>query len=134
MFAVLVSVLQLFAVANAFVRSLQARFLVGAAAAVLRALLIVGGTGAVLFARTIAAPGAGAPIPLPAAALGLVAAVGGPVVSFATLWLAHRRKRDAPAAQEEALGIPFRAWLPVALFDAAFVAINVLARMMSDPI
>jgi hypothetical protein len=36
-----------------------------------------------------------------------------------------------PAGPEERLSRPFDAWLPVALFDAAFVAINVFIHVMS---
>ena len=37
----------------------------------------------------------------------------GPVVMGVVLWVAHRRCRDVPAAEEERLSRPFIAWLPV---------------------
>ncbi len=69
------------------------------------------------------------PAPATATVMALAATVLGPVVSFAVLGIAHRRKKDVPAAQEERLGRPFNAWLPVALLDAAFLMINLLATV-----
>lgn len=133
MFAVIVSVVQLFAVVNAFVRSVQERFIVGVACGCLRALLLVAGGVGALWARSVRAPGMEAPVPPSAAtSIALAAVVLGPIVSFAALWLAHRRKKDAPAAEEERLGRPFGAWLPVALFDAAAVAINVFGWVIAN--
>src|SRR5689334_11874751 len=126
MFAVFISVLQLIAVVNAFIRSLQERFVVGIVGALARgALLVAGAIGAV---AALSAPSVAA-----GASMALAAIILGPLISFATIWFAHRRKRDVPAAEEELRGRPFKAWLPVALFDAAFVAINILATVISNP-
>jgi hypothetical protein len=133
MLGVLVSVLQLFAVINAFVRSLRDRFIAGVAGGLVRALLLVAGTAAALWIRATAVSGSGAPVPAAPAAMALAATILGPLVAFAALWLAHLRKKDASAAEEERLGRPFTAWLPVALFDAAFVAMNVFASVISNP-
>jgi hypothetical protein len=133
MFGVIVSILQLAAVINALVRSLQARFIVGIASGCVRALLLVAGAFGALWARSVGASVTEARVPVLATSMALAATVLGPMVSFATLWLAHRRKKDAPAAEEERLGRPFTAWLPVALFDATFVAINVFASVIANP-
>jgi hypothetical protein len=82
MLGVFVSVLQLVAVANAFLRSAQARFIAGAGAAILRALLIVAGIAGVLWARTVHAPGTETATPGGAALLAAAATFLGPVVSF----------------------------------------------------
>jgi hypothetical protein len=117
MFGVIVSVVQLIAVVNAFVRSVQERFIVGIACGSIRALLLVASAFGALSAR-------------PSLALAGVAL--GPIVSFAALYIAYRRKKDAPAAQEERLGRPFVAWLPVTLFDAASIAINLFGWVIAS--
>lgn len=134
MVGIFVSVLQVIAIVNALVRSLQSRFAAGIVAAIVRGLLLaIVVVSALSRTPNVQAPGTDAPVPTQMSWAVLVAAVVGPIVSFAALWLAYRRKRDAPAAQEEVVGRPFTAWLPVALFDAAFVAINVFATVISNP-
>jgi uncharacterized membrane protein len=132
MFGVFVSVLQFAAIVNAFVRSLRERFVLGAIGAVVRAVLLLGGAIGVVLVRFVHFPGSDVPAPAGPTFMALVAAVLGPIVSFVVLWVAHRRKRDVSAAQEERVSRPFNAWLPVALFDAAFVAINGFAWLVAN--
>jgi hypothetical protein len=62
-----------------------------------------------------------------AASAMIVGAVGGPVVSFGVLAVAHIRSRNVPMAEEERLGRPFMLWLPVGVFDAIYVALQLCA-------
>lgn len=131
MLVVFVSILQLAAIANAFVRFVRDRFVVGTLGALVRALLLVVGALGDLSVRAVTFPGSDVPAPPGPLLIALAAAVLGPLLSFALLWVAHRRRQDVPAADEERLARPFMAWLPVALFDAAFVVINVCAWVVS---
>lgn len=127
MFGVFVSVLQLAAIVNAFIRCVQERFFLGWIGAIVRGVLLIAGAIGVVLVRIVHFPGSDVPAPATPAFVALAATVLGPIMSFVVLWLAHRRKRDVPAADEQRLSRPFMAWLPVALFDAAFVAINLFA-------
>jgi len=131
MFGVFVSVLQLAAIVNAFVRSMRERFLLGTIGAVVRAVLLLAGAIGVVLVRFVHFPGSDVSAPVGPTFVALAATVLGPILSFVVLWVAHRRKRDVPAAEEERLSRPFMAWLPVALFDAAFVFINLFAWVMT---
>ena len=131
MVGVFVSVLQFVAIVNAFIRSWRERFLAGTIGAIARALLVVAGAIGFVWSRATRFPGSANPGPTAASVMVLAAAVLGPIVSFTALWLAHRRRKDVPAAEEERLSPPFNAWLPVALFDAAFVAIQGLALLVA---
>ena len=130
-FAVFISVLQLAAIVNAFFRSVSERFTLGIVGALVRAGLLAAGAIAAVLVRSVRYPGSDVPVPSVPGLFVLVGTVLGPMVSFFVLWMAYRRKADAPAAQEERASRPFGAWLPVALFDGAFVAINVFALLMS---
>ena len=132
-FSIFVALLQLAVTVNAFVRSRKERFPVGAFAAVARIILLVGGVISGVRLSFASMASVGAPPPRIPELVAWVAMVGGPLLPFGTLWLAGRRKRNASFADEERLGRPFDAWLPVALFDAAFVVMNVLVRLMADP-
>jgi hypothetical protein len=100
---------------------------------------VLGAVARLAFAALLAAAMVTSPLALipglnkPALASGVaalatvVAAIGGPMTSFAVLALAHRRTRDAIAADEERLGRPFMLWLPVASFDAVSVVLQVFA-------
>jgi hypothetical protein len=132
MFVVFGSVLQLLALVNAFIRSLKERFVVGTVGALVRAALLLSGVIGAVWSRFVHFPGSDVAAPATASLMALGATVLGPVVSFAVLWIAYRRKKDVPAAHEERLGRPFNAWLPVALLDAAFVLINVLATVFTS--
>ena len=135
-FAIFIGTLQLAVTVNAFVRSLKERFSVGWIGAIARAILLIAGGAASLrlsFASMAPTTVAGSPDMMRLARVSLISTVCGPALSFGVLWLAHRRKRHAPLVDEERLGRPFDAWLPVALFDAAFVVMSVFARLMADP-
>jgi hypothetical protein len=128
-FGLFITIVHFAVTVNAFVRSLRERFVFGTLGALVRGALMIIGTvvGIRLLLADSASPPAGP------ALVALITAVVGPIVSFAVLWVAHRRTRNVPAAQEERLGRPFNAWLPVALIDAAWVAIGLLARAISNP-
>lgn len=129
MFGILISIVHLLVTLNALVRSFSSRFWVGAIAGVLRAVLMVVG---IIVGFRLSFPGSEGPPPGPAL-IALVVAVLGPVVSFGTLFVAHWRASNVPARDEERMGRPFMAWLPVALLDAAFVVIAIVARVISNP-
>lgn len=124
-FGVGITLLELAAILRALFVCFKERFSFGGVAAVARLVLLVVGVIAyfVVLARSGAAPEAQAS---PPQAIVLVAALwGGPLTSFVTLWQASRRAHDVPAAQEEQLGRPFDAWLPVALIDAVWIVIQI---------
>jgi len=127
------SLLQFIAIVNAFLRSWRERFVLGTIGAVLRALLSIAGAVGAVWERLVRFPGSDVPAPLGASVIVLLAAALGPLLSFVVLWSAHRRRKDAPMLEEERLSRPFNAWLPVALFDVAFVAINGFAYLISKP-
>jgi hypothetical protein len=131
MFGAFVSVLQLATIGNAFVRCLRERFLLGTIGALARGALLVAAAIGVVMVRFVHFPGSDVPAPVGPTFVALAATVLGPILSFVVLWFAHRQRRDVPAAQEERLGRPFMAWLPVALFDAVFVLINLFAWVMT---
>lgn len=56
-----------------------------------------------------------------------------PLVSFVTIWKAHQRTQDAPAADEERASRPFDAWLPIAIVDAIMVVIVVATLLLLRP-
>lgn len=118
------SLLQLLAIVRAVWVSVRERWWFGVAAGAARVMLFVAAVFAIVegkgarFANVDARPS-------PAAAIAVIAsAVLAPIVSSATLGLAYRRYAGVRAADEERLRRPFDAWLPVTLFDAVFVAIN----------
>ena len=129
MFGVFASFLQLAATVNAFLRCLQNKFVLGAVGALVRVALLLAGAASLFVVKAQQAGGTSASGGI--TLLALVATVGGPLVSFVVLAIAYRRMRGLSAAQEEEASRPFRAWLPVALFDAAFVAINFFAWFMT---
>jgi hypothetical protein len=121
------AIVELAAIVNAFFRSVAERFLVGAIGGAVRVLcLLVAGVGSVRFAFHHMAA-SNTPLPAVEALAVLIGTILGPIVTFVVLWVAHRRRKDAPAAEEEQLARPFDAWFPVGLLDAGFVLINVLA-------
>jgi hypothetical protein len=133
-FGVFVSVIQLAAIVNAFARSLRARYILGAVAAVAavaRGVLLISGAVAALLVRRVTFPGSDVPAPAGPMLVALVATIAGPLVSFAMLGIAYRRMRNLPAAEEQRASRPFGAWLPVALLDAAFLVINGFALYMA---
>jgi len=126
------SLLQLALLVRALVRCIAERYSVGAIGAVARLSLLVGGVGGVAMSYFASATGSGRPSPA-LSLMTIAAVVLGPIVSFTVLWMAHRRRANVPAAQEERLGRPFDVWLPVALLDAAYVAITVFVNVMANP-
>jgi hypothetical protein len=133
MIVVFASVVQLAVIVNALVGSLRERFVLGAGGAILRALLLISGAVGAVWERSVRFPGSEVPTPLGASVLLVAAVVLGPLVSFVVTWIARRRAKDALPLDEEPLTRPFNAWLPVALIDAAYVVITVLAYWISDP-
>ena len=131
MFAVFVSALQLATIVNAFARCVRERFLLGAIGALVRGILLVGGAIGGLAVSFVRVSGSDVPPPAGPLFAAFAATVLGPIVSAVVLWVAHRRRRDVPASEEDRLSRPFMAWLPVALFDAAFVFINLFAWVMT---
>ncbi len=134
MFGVFVSVLQLATIVNAFARSIRERFLLGTLGALGRGVLLVAAAIGVIWVRFVHFPGSDVPAPAGPTLVALAATVLGPILSFVVLWVAHRRRRDVPAAEEERLSRPFMAWLPVALFDAALVFAQVFAWVMTKDV
>jgi hypothetical protein len=129
---VFISVLQFAAVVNALIKSMTGRFMLGTVGAALRAVLLLIGAGGAVWSRFVHYPGSAVPAPALASLMVLAAAVLGPVISAVVLWVAHRRSRDVPMADEERLRGPFNAWLPVGLFDAVFVVVNVLGLVFAS--
>lgn len=114
-------------VLNASVRSVVERFILGSVGGVLRAVLL-GVVTVNAFKASLAVSSGPAPTP----AYGLLAAlVLGPIVSFVVLFVAYRRMRDVPAAQENRASRVFKAWLGVSILDAMFVVIAVAASAIS---
>jgi hypothetical protein len=132
MFGVLVSVIQFATVVNAFIKSLGERFMLGTIGAPVRAVLLILGAAGAVWSRFVSYPGSEIPPPALASFMALASVVLGPIVTAVVLWVAHRRCKDVPAAEEEHLSRPFNAWLPVGLFDAVFVIINVFGLVMAS--
>jgi hypothetical protein len=133
MIVVFVSVIQFAVIVNAFLRSWRERFMLGVGGSILRALLLLSGAVGTVWERFVRFPGSDVPSPIGASVLVLAAVVLGPIVSFVVLWIAHRRRRGVPMLEEERLSRPFNAWLPVALFDTAYVVISAFGVWISSP-
>jgi hypothetical protein len=112
---------------RALIGSARERFAVGTAGGVLRLAFMVLLVLAMFSSPLSLVPG----LHQPAIASGwagvgtVVAAVGGPLVSFGVLVVAHLRTRNVPMAEEERIGRPFNLWLPVGVFDAIYVALQI---------
>ncbi len=105
------SLMVLLAVGRALVGSVGERFAPGIVGAVARLV-------ALAFAVRSAV--------VPSIVGGAIGAVAGPAVSLGMLAVCYARSRNAPAADEERLGRPFALWLPVALLDLGWVAVQLL--------
>ena len=128
MVGLFLSIAHLFLALYAIVRSTVAHFWLGTIAGALRAVLIA--VGAVVGLRLGFLGGADPPVGL--ARLALVIGVVGPVLSFATVFIAYRRMSNVPAREEEAALRPFMAWLPVAIVDAIFVVLAIMAGALAS--
>jgi multisubunit Na+/H+ antiporter MnhC subunit len=131
-FGIFVSVIQFATIVNAFIKSLGERFTLGAIGALVRAALLILGSAGAVWSRFVSYPGSDIPAPALASFMVMTAVVLGPMLTGMVLWVAYRRCKDVPAAEEERLGRPFNAWLPVGLFDAVFVVISVFGLIMAS--
>ncbi len=123
MIGILVAIVHVSLVLNASVRSVLERFVLGSAGGVLRVVLL-----GVVTVGTVKASFAASDAPAPSPAYGLLAAlVLGPMISFVVLFMAYRRMRDVPAAQEDRASRVFKAWLGVGIIDAMYVVIMIAA-------
>jgi hypothetical protein len=126
-FGLLFASVQLLVVLNALVRSVSERYVLGSVGALLRVGLVGVSTFYGFRATFAGSEGASAGGPV------LAAAILGPIVSFALLYMAHRRMREVPAVQteqEERASRVFTAWLGVAILDAMSVVVTLLASVM----
>lgn len=134
------SILHLVLTIRALLRSLAERFVFGIVGGFLRAGLMM--VGAVIGFKQAAivmlphmtlrlSPREREPSLALSLALLLVSVLG-PVVTFSVLFTSYRRCQHVPAAQEEKLQRPFRAWLPVGIVDAIYVVIAVGAIWITD--
>jgi len=129
MFGILVAIVHVSLVLNASVRSVLERFILGSAGGVLRVVLL-----GVVTVSTVKASFAASDAAAPSPAYGLLAAlVLGPMISFVVLFMAYRRMRDVPAAQEDRASRVFKAWLGVGIIDAMYVVIMIGASAISRP-
>ena len=123
---------------RALLRSLSERFFFGIVGGLLRAaLMLVGAVIGFKQAAVVMLPHMTLRLspsdPSLASSLVLLfVSVAGPVVTFALLWIDYRRFQSVPAAREEELQRPFRAWLPVAILDALYVVITVGAVWIAE--
>jgi hypothetical protein len=122
--AIFVSVLQVVAIGYAFARSTRERYIVGSVGAALRAILFVVAGVSGFLVRLLRFPGLPIPTPFVLSVVAIVAALLGPLVSFLCLWLAHRRSENVSSADEERLGRPFRAWMPVAILEVVAIVVH----------
>jgi hypothetical protein len=136
----IISVLHLVLTIRAIVRSISEKFLFGVIGGIGRAALMV--LGALMSFQQMSLlmlPGFTLrflPSTFPSALLSaglLLVALGGPILTFAIVWAAHRRTKNVPAAQEEKVGRPFMAWVPVAILDAMYLVVSVGAAVISEP-
>ena len=115
----------------ASVRCAQERWTIGIAAAVLRVALMA--IPAIPSPLSLA-PGIGHHPTVVSGGLGAavaLAAIAGPLTSFAVVALAWRRTRDLPAAEERRASRPLHAWIPVGIIDAIFVVIQIGALVIA---
>lgn len=135
----LVSFFSLFHLAlalNALVRSLRERFGWGIGGGIARVGLMLGQVplmwGRGLWTAALGPQrGVAASPEMPAwqALVLLMSGIGGPLIAFGVLYMAFRRAQDVPAAEEERAAGPVNAWLGVAIVDAVFVVIAVVAAV-----
>ncbi|MBX3191544.1 MAG: hypothetical protein KF819_31400 [Labilithrix sp.] len=129
MFGLLILIVHLLLALNALVRSVLERFVLGSVGGLLRVVLV-----AVSAVYGFKSSFAGSDGPAAGPALVLLVAGGlGPIVSFLVLFMAYRRMREVPAAQEERASRVFKAWLGVGIIDAMSVVIAVAAHTISGP-
>jgi hypothetical protein len=132
------SLLHLVLTIRALLRSLSQRFVFGIVAGLLRAgLMLLGAVIGFKQAAIVMLPHMTLRLspsePSFALSLGLLfVSVVGPIVTFSLLWASYRRFQDVPAAQEEKLERPFRAWLPVGILDAIYVVVTIGAFWISE--
>jgi hypothetical protein len=113
-------------IVNATAGSIGQRFTPGVFGGIVRAnLTIVVGISSLAAAFS---SGRDSP-PSIVAALLIPALILGPVVSFAVLFVAYRRARDTPAAQEEQAERLVNAWLAVGIGDAIGIVIALFAAL-----
>jgi hypothetical protein len=127
MFSILLDAVMLFAVVLAIVRSSAARFVPGAVAGMARLAMAIVALPLIFVSSFRSTDG-----PSPLVAVGVfVLSVGGPLLSFGTVFAAYWRARDVPMREEESMRKPFVAWVPVALLDGLNVVLLVFAALLA---
>ena len=122
---------------NALARSIRERFGWGIAGGLARLALMLAQVplmwGRGLWTSVLGPQGVTPNLEMPAweVDLVLISGIGGPLVSFGVLYLAYRRARDVPAAEEARAARPVNAWLGVAAQDAIFAVIGIAAAVFA---
>lgn len=130
MLTVLFDAFMLFATVVALVGSFSARFTFGIVTGFARLLV---GCAAIPIIFLSSFPGVDGPSR--GVVVGsLAVAIGGPVLSFGTVFAAYWRARDVPAREEEAMRKPLMAWVPIAMMDgmSIFAAAALQAFLARD--
>ncbi len=125
MLGLLVGALHLFLALNACLRSFAGKWLLGGIGALVRIFLMIAVTMASARIR-----GAGA---VPSTGF-FVALIVSPLLSFVLLAVAYRRRTKLPAGSEaEVIADKIvTSWIAVAVIDAMFVIIGLVARLIAS--